>query len=45
MSDEPEQTTEVQAPPETAPEKPADGSLHDIVAWLEARILWLESKL
>ena len=35
-------TAEMTAAP---PERPAEGSLHDIVAWLEARLAWLESTI
>jgi hypothetical protein len=31
--------------PMGAPPRPEDGSLNDIVTWLEARLAWLESKL
>lgn len=30
--------------PPAAPVRPENGSLHDIIAWLEAKVAWLESK-
>jgi hypothetical protein len=28
-----------------SPDRPTDASLHDIVAWLEAKVAWLEGIL